>query len=334
MWVYLRKAKGKQARWIYCRYLILKYLHVWSTSSSLRKMRTQRDELKGADLMSKTKSLEYQIRGKLKEKLALGVKRHEVKDENGYSPYIHSRTTYKNYVKHSLLFAKWVKKNFGIKNISDMETFTRMYLESRIARRLSAWTVALDAAAIAKLYDCHIADLEVELPKRKRSEIKRSRGRICDFSEKKHQAVVDFCKGTGLRRHELLMLRKSEIWSEGKDVFVFVRQGKGGKSRIVPVRRGYEQTVLGVATTCINDDDKLFNKSDVPCRMPVHKYRAVYAKAQYERFARPIDQIPKRERYICRKDKAGVVYDKAAMAQVSKMLGHNRISVIAESYLY
>ena len=284
--------------------------------------------------MSNNKSLAFQIRGKLKVKLALGVKRHEVKDENGYSPYIHSRTTYQNYVKHSLLFAKWVKKNFGIKDIDDMDIYTRMYLEYRIARGLSAWTVALDAAAIAKLYGCHIADLEVELPKRKRSEIKRSRGRVCDFNEKRHQTVVDFCKGTGLRRHELLMIRRSEVWSEGKDVFVFVRQGKGGKSRIVPVRRGYEQPVLNTAAKCRNDDDKLFNKRDVPCRMPVHKYRAMYAKAQYERLARPIDQIPKKDRYICRKDKAGTIYDKKAMADVSKMLGHNRIEVIAASYLY
>ena len=209
-----------------------------------------------------------------------------------------------------------------------------MYLEYRIARGLSAWTVALDAAAIAKLYDCHIADLEVDLPKRRRSDVKRSRGRVCDFNEKKHQTVVDFCKGTGLRRHELLMLRKSEVWSEGKDVFVFVRQGKGGKSRTVPVRRGYEQAVLGAAEKCNADDDKLFKKNDVPCLMPVHKYRAMYAKAQYEKTARPLDQIPKRERYVCRRDKAGIVYDKVAMAQVSKMLGHNRISVIAESYLY
>lgn len=35
-----------------------------------------------------------------------------------------------------------------------------------------------------------------------------------------------------------------------------------------------------------------------------------------------------------RKDRAGEVLDKRAMAIVSKNLGHNRISVIAQSYLY
>jgi len=35
-----------------------------------------------------------------------------------------------------------------------------------------------------------------------------------------------------------------------------------------------------------------------------------------------------------RKDRAGVVLDRAAMAKVSKWLGHNRLDVIAGHYLY
>ena len=35
-----------------------------------------------------------------------------------------------------------------------------------------------------------------------------------------------------------------------------------------------------------------------------------------------------------RKDRAGEVLDKLAMEITSKMLGHNRINVIAQSYLY
>ena len=46
------------------------------------------------------------------------------------------------------------------------------------------------------------------------------------------------------------------------------------------------------------------------------------------------NDIPPKERYIMRKERAGEVYDKQAMEIVSKNLGHNRISVIAQSYLY
>ena len=44
--------------------------------------------------------------------------------------------------------------------------------------------------------------------------------------------------------------------------------------------------------------------------------------------------IPKKERYVMRKDRAGEVLDKLAMEITSRMLGHSRINVIAQSYLY
>lgn len=54
----------------------------------------------------------------------------------------------------------------------------------------------------------------------------------------------------------------------------------------------------------------------------------------YDEYKRKEKDIPPKERYIMRKERAGEVYDKQAMEIVSKNLGHNRISVIAQSYLY
>ncbi|MBQ0028247.1 MAG: hypothetical protein KBS96_06555 [Lachnospiraceae bacterium] len=50
--------------------------------------------------------------------------------------------------------------------------------------------------------------------------------------------------------------------------------------------------------------------------------------------ARDISTLDSKEKYICRKDKAGVVYDRQAMLYASRQLGHNRIDVIANSYLH
>ena len=50
--------------------------------------------------------------------------------------------------------------------------------------------------------------------------------------------------------------------------------------------------------------------------------------------ARKEKDIPRADRYVMRKDRAGEVLDKLAMEITSKMLGHNRINVIAQSYLY
>lgn len=282
-------------------------------------------------VMSKRRSVSYQVRGKLTRKLAIGKKRHRYKDKRGRSPYIHSWSTYNSYVKHCIAFGLWVRERYGIGDIDNMGMFVEMYLRYRIAQGLSAWTLALDAAALAKLYDCSIDDFDIALPQRHRADIKRSRGEVVGFDEAAHSDTVAFCRATGLRRHELAALKKSDIGADGKTVFV--RRGKGGKPRTVPVLEGHNEAVLKAAERCHNDEDMVFSKSDLPARMPIHKYRAEYAKAQYSRLARPVNDIPKRERYICRRDKAGTVYDKSAMAEVSKMLGHNRIDIIAYSYL-
>jgi hypothetical protein len=55
----------------------------------------------------------------------------------------------------------------------------------------------------------------------------------------------------------------------------------------------------------------------------IHSYRGDYATAIYLANARPLEQIPKCDRYYCRKDKKGVWYDKEAMKITSKALGHN-----------
>ena len=71
----------------------------------------------------------------------------------------------------------------------------------------------------------------------------------------------------------------------------------------------------------------------VPQNADIHSYRADYASRIYLKYARPIEELPRKERYICRKDKRGVVYDRAAMLEASRALGHNRISVVGEHYL-
>lgn len=74
--------------------------------------------------------------------------------------------------------------------------------------------------------------------------------------------------------------------------------------------------------------------SKLPTRADIHSYRADYCMVIYQQHARPIDVIPRKERYYCRGDLKGVIYDKRAMLVASRALGHNRIGVIAGHYLY
>ena len=65
-----------------------------------------------------------------------------------------------------------------------------------------------------------------------------------------------------------------------------------------------------------------------------HHYRGTYA-TRLICTMRGMRKISRRaDRYVMRKDRVGETYDKRAMAIVTKNLGHNRIDVIAQSYLY
>jgi len=85
----------------------------------------------------------------------------------------------------------------------------------RADQGLSAWTVQLEAKALGKLYGINPEDENYfNPPKRNREDIKRSRGdRVRDkhFSVTNNDELIKFCKGTGLRRSELGMLKGGDL---------------------------------------------------------------------------------------------------------------------------
>lgn len=54
--------------------------------------------------------------------------------------------------------------------------------------------------------------------------------------------------------------------------------------------------------------------------MDVHSYRSEYCTQIYKTLARPVEKIPKNERYHCRSDLKGICYDKRAMLIASRCL--------------
>lgn len=182
------------------------------------------------------------------------------------------------------------------------------------------------------MFHCHTEDFGAALPSRNRADIVRSRGAKAhdrEISEVRNQAVVEFCRGTGLRRSELRMLEVGDVDPDGSRVHV--RRGKGGKERWVSVLPAYQAHVAACAARA--KGRLVFQKWDLKNRLDIHGYRREYASALYAQKARDLKDLSAKELYICRKDKAGVVYDRRAMLVVSRNLGHNRISVIAGNYL-
>ena len=287
-------------------------------------------------------SLAYQIQVTLNAKLTIGRSKHKDKLNKDISNYIYSWSTYNCYVKHSNYFALWAKRKYDCKTLSDCRIHIDEWLKLRSAS-LSAYTVKLDASALAKLYDCSTFDF-VATPSRHRSEITRSRGlkrRDVNFSIKKNRHFIEFAKSTGLRRKELQLLTgKNLIFIKNKPFINVTKGTKGGKKRITPVIYNPD---LVIAAMKAAGSKKVFDK--VPQGADVHGYRSEYALKLYKLHARDINLIPfdkenkgtkrkyQSDVYHCRNDLAGVKYDKKAMLIVSNALGHNRISVIAAHYL-
>lgn len=164
-------------------------------------------------------------------------------------------------------------------------------------------------------------------PKRNREDIKRSRGdRVRDrhFSEENNDELVKFCKGTGLRRSELMELRGKDLVTRAQiedeiarlnalpagersaaadkrlemlqdtrlfdeEYFTHVRNGKGGRERLSPIIGRFAGQIIGrIRETPA--EEKVWQY--VNTNADIHGYRAEYATAIYKTHARPIQDIP------------------------------------------
>jgi len=287
-------------------------------------------------------SLTHQVQKAYDAKLAIGQSKHQDKIKGITQDKIYSWATYKSYMKHANYFVKWAKEENGCRTLGECRQYVDDWLTKRMDE-VSPYTQKLEASALAKLYGCKTTDF-VKTDVRHRSEISRSRGekvRDYHFSEKRNSELVEFCRSTGLRRSELEALTGDKLIMKGNKPYILVNKAsKGGKTRVVPVI-GNERWVIEKMRSA--ESGKVFDK--VPNGADIHGYRADYATAYYEQIARPISDIPfdkinngsgkpyQSEVYICRGELKGVKYDKTAMLEVSKALGHNRISVIAGHYI-
>ena len=105
---------------------------------------------------------------------------------------------------------------------------------------------------------------------------------------------------------------------------VKVINGKGGKSRTVPVLPGHEQDALAMRAGHV-EEELVFPR--IPKHLDVHSYRRAYAQALYLSYA-PGWMLPPSGKRLKPGD-----YNAEAVQQVSKALGHNRKDVVLRHYL-
>lgn len=253
------------------------------------------------------------------------------------TPYIHSHNTYKTYLSQCNHFCDWCYSN-EIRTPEAAKDAVKDYIRHLEASGKSPWTVYTAISAIAKAFGCSTTVFGVKPPKRERASVTRSRyaavrDRQMSLHKEENKQLIEFCRSTGLRRRELEQLHGDAL-KQGTDGnwYVHVTNGKGGKQRDV-LMIGSEKQIRAVCDRMQQAGSNLVFQH-VHSKLDVHYYRSLYACDLYRSIARNPEDLPTKEKYICRKDKAGTVYDRQAMSMVSHMLGHNRIDVIANSYLH
>lgn len=282
-------------------------------------------------------SWKYQISEELKGKLAIGESKLDAKLDGTYTEKIYSWETYRTYQKQLIYFSEFIKENHSdCKKIADITPqIVNNYLEKRMEQGNSPFTLKLITSSICKVTNIDRETL-IKTPDRKRSGITRSRNGITNrFNEQKNKELVDFCKGTGVRRAELTQLRGTDLVKVGEKYYLNVtRNTKGGRERQAEITGN-----IGLIVELCNQagENKIWEY--VPKACPVHNYRADYCKSIYQQYAKHPMTIKKLARtepqkvYKCRLDKKGIVYDREAMKIASENLGHSRVDVIATNYL-
>lgn len=275
------------------------------------------------------KDLHQQAYDRLNGMQAFGESKKEAVANGTDRGKIFSFNTYQTYWKHTKYFLKYIKETHPeCTTLKSAKKYVNEWLQLRTDQGLSAWTIQTEAKALSKLYGIQPDDEGYfKPPKRNREDIKRSRGdRVRDrhFSEENNDELVKFCKGTGLRRSELMELRGKDLvtraqiedeiarlnalpagersaaadkWLEmlqdtrlfDEEYFTHVRNGKGGRERLSPIIGQFAGQIIGrIRETPA--EEKVWQY--VNTNADIHGYRAEYATAIYKAHARPIQDIP------------------------------------------
>lgn len=275
------------------------------------------------------KDLHQQAYARLTEMQAFGTSKKESVANGTAKDKIFSYKTYEAYWKHTKYFIKYIQANHPeCTTLKAAKQYMNEWLQMRTDEGKSAWTIHLEAKALGKLFGIDPTDEQYfQPPKRERQKITRSRVdcvRDKHFSKSNNDELIKFCKGTGLRRSELLDLRGKDLISRAEiedeisrlekqqnethdpnrerwldmlrdtrmfksEYFTHVRCGKGGRVRMSPIiGANAEQIIERMRNTA--PEEKVWQH--VSENADIHGYRAEYATAIYKAHARAIEDIP------------------------------------------
>lgn len=267
-----------------------------------------------------------------------GTSKHNDKIRNNGKPAadkIYTDSTLKTYKQGWIKYCNFTKEcGLKTRDLSDLVPYVQAFVDMLETHKYSAWSIHTWVSGVTKVLGLSLETYT--LPKRERKDIKRSRNPVKSdmrFCASNHQDLVTFCRCVGPRNYkELQRIRGIDLIDLTDGSYAVHIRGKGGKERNAPVYGTPDQVEMIISLMREAGNELVF--PHVPTAADIHAYRAEYACRLYMASARAVSDIPSDERYTCRKDMAGKVFDMLAMQAVSLALGHSRLSVIAQSYLW
>lgn len=276
--------------------------------------------------MPRKPSLGHQMHLRMDQMNCLGQSRHLAKLQSGKhrTAGIHSGVTYETYKQTSKEFISWMRINYKeIKDINDItEKHIIEYLIYRQGKELAPITVAKDMAALNKLFNLYLTKKIVGLKQVSYKDITRSRlPRAHDkkYNAENYREQIDIAKATGCRRQSVLKIKPNDFVFDGADPIGVNLKEKGGKHRVATILEAYRSRVKEILEG--KDRDKpLFDS--YTSKIDNHAFRGEYARDREQEL---VSKNPSDEYYRG--------YDKKAIGQVSKDLGHDRLSVVVYHYM-
>lgn len=261
--------------------------------------------------MAKRPSLSHQFWKVMESKKCFGESRHSAKiiakEQGRKVEGIYSYKTYDAYKQSSKKFCKWIKSEYpNIKNIDEIDKEVCIkYIKHLEQLNYSAYTYSQSMSMISKILNISLTKKECNVRNRSLKNIKNSR---VNNGFKGSNKITTIIKGTGLRRNELEHLEvKNLITSLNCVTGIKISKGaKGGKSRIVEVRKEFQKTIYKLVEG-LGEDSKVIMEQ-IPRQLQTHRYRAEYAQNMYIELQR-----------LGRKD---------PLKDLTESMGHNRISIL------
>ncbi len=278
---------------------------------------------------SKRGSLYYQFFQKVNAMTKYGESRHKYKSKgkrglSGPTPWIVSKGTRKTYLNSGKRFTTWLQQQQDRPKTLDEIDINIVMRYFADKKDMSAYTLHTDRSAICKVLG--FAAEDIPLASRRKADITRSRGKTSQAVRSAREAgnnpdLKNFLLATGLRRTEVAYLQVQDIDLDAGTVFV--RRGKGGKSRIVPIRNDMLPCLRKIGLPA---DGKAFH--EVSKNLDVHSHRREYAQAVFRELSGGYD-------YKDAKDKITRARLNKMCGEVAARLGHGRgrVWVVINHYL-